>query len=47
MRASLDPRFDGYTNVLVLGLDDGAGGPETADGTPRGRRTRCPALRGE
>ena len=28
----LDPRFDGYTNVLVLGLDDGAGGPETADG---------------
>lgn len=36
-RGTLDPRFDGYTNVLVLGLDDGAGGmppPVGADGQP-------------
>lgn len=30
--AEQDPRFDGYTNVLVLGIDDGAGGIEAADG---------------
>ena len=24
-RGTIDPRFDGYTNVLILGLDDGAG----------------------
>ena len=23
-RGSIDPRFDGYTNVLVMGLDEGA-----------------------
>ena len=24
-RGAVDPRFDGYTNVLILGLDDGVG----------------------
>ena len=36
-RGAVDPRFDGYTNVLVLGLDDGAGGmapPLDAEGNP-------------
>ena len=36
-RGAVDPRFDGYTNVLVLGLDDGAGGmqgPPDAEGQP-------------
>lgn len=29
-RGVIDPRFDGYTNILVLGLDNGAGSPYTA-----------------
>ena len=36
-RGAVDPRFDGYTNVLVLGMDDGAGGmepPVGPDGLP-------------
>ena len=36
-RGAVDPRFDGYTNVLILGLDDGAGGMEApldAEGQP-------------
>ena len=36
-RGAVDPRFDGYTNVLILGLDDGAGGmegPLDAEGLP-------------
>ena len=36
-RGAVDPRFDGYTNVLILGLDDGAGDvepPVDANGVP-------------
>ena len=35
-RGVIDPRFDGYTNILVLGLDDGAGSPYEAPQTAEG-----------
>ena len=30
-RGAVDPQFDGYTNILILGVDDGAEGEQSAD----------------